>query len=78
MDTGTAQSPFAGHEHLWYTLIAALIIFSVYRRLRRNFGAQALRPKTMTVRIVILLILAAILLPVALHSSEFLLLNTAS
>jgi hypothetical protein len=77
MDAGAAQSPFAGHEHLWYTLFAALIIFSVYRRLRRNFGAQALRPKTMTVRIVILLILAAILLPTALHSVEFLLLAVA-
>jgi hypothetical protein len=77
MDTGPAPSPFAGHEHLWFAVFAALIVFSIYRRLRRNFGAQPLRPKSMAVRIVVLLVVAALLLPVALHGGEFLLLAVA-
>jgi hypothetical protein len=77
MNTGAAPSPFAGHEHVWYALFAALLVFSIYRRLRRNFGAQALRPKSMGVRVIVLAVLAAILLPLALHSSEFLLLAAA-
>jgi hypothetical protein len=75
VDTAPAQSPFAGHEHVWFAVFAALIVFSIYRRLRRNFGAQPLRPKSMTVRIVILLVVAALLGPLALHSNEFLLLG---
>lgn len=75
MDTPPASSPFAGHEHVWFAAFAALIVFSIYRRLRRNFGAQPLRPKSMSVRIVVLLVVAAVLLPLAFRSTEFLLLG---
>jgi hypothetical protein len=51
--------------------IALLVVFLVYRRFRRNFGKQPLRPVRMRVRIVILLIVAGLLLPVALRSAAF-------
>ena len=50
-------------------LIAALAVFIIYRRLRRSFGQQLLRPVRMQVRIVILLIVGSLLLPMALHST---------
>jgi hypothetical protein len=53
-------------------LFAALIVFAVYRRLRRSFGRQPLRPKRMTVRMVLLTLLVCLLLPAALRSAQFL------
>src|ERR1700728_2044430 len=53
-------------------LFAALIVFAVYRRLRRSFGRQPLRPKRMTVRMVLLTVLVCLLLPAALRSAQFL------
>lgn len=53
-------------------LIAALVVLAIYRRLRRSFGRQPLRPKRMTVRMVLLAVVACLLLPEALRSSEFL------
>jgi hypothetical protein len=53
-------------------LIAALVIFAIYRRLRRSFGRQPLRPGRMTARIVLLAIVACALLPLALRSGQFL------
>jgi hypothetical protein len=53
-------------------IFAALLIFLVYRRFRRNFGRQPLRPKRMTFRIVLLLVIGALLLPAALKSTQFL------
>jgi hypothetical protein len=53
-------------------LIAALAVFIIYRRLRRSFGQQPLRPVRMQVRIVVLLIIGCFLLPVALRSTAFL------
>jgi hypothetical protein len=53
-------------------LFAALVVFAIYRRLRRSFGRQPLRPKRMTVRIVLLAVVAALLLPAALQSTSFL------
>ena len=44
----------------------------VYRRFRRNFGRQPVRPTRMTVRIIVLLVLAATLAPVALRGGEYL------
>jgi len=52
--------------------IAALVVFAIYRRLRRSFGRQALRPGRMTVRIVLLAVVACALLPLALRSVQFL------
>ena len=53
-------------------LIAALVVFAIYRRFRRSFGRQPLRPGRMTSRIVLLAIVACALLPLALRSVQFL------
>lgn len=53
-------------------LIAALAVWAIYRRLRRSFGRQQLRPTRMVVRMGILLILAVSLGSLALRSREFL------
>jgi integral membrane sensor domain MASE1 len=49
-------------------LIAALIVFVLYRRLRRTFGRQPLRTAQMVVRIVLFAVLGALLSPTALRS----------
>jgi len=53
-------------------LIAALVVFAIYRRFRRSFGRQLLRPGRMSARIVLLAIVACALLPLALRSVQFL------
>jgi hypothetical protein len=53
-------------------LIAALVVFAVYRRLRRSFGRQPLTPRRMTVRIVLLAVIGCALMPAALRSTQFL------
>jgi hypothetical protein len=53
-------------------LAAALVVFAVYRRLRRSFGRQPLRPARMTVRIVLLSVVGCVLLPMVLRSGQFL------
>jgi hypothetical protein len=53
-------------------LIAALVVFAIYRRLRRSFGRQPVRRGRMTLRIVLLAIVASALLPLALRSVQFL------
>jgi hypothetical protein len=53
-------------------LLAALVVFAIYRRFRRSFGRQELRPKRMILRMVILALVACALLPMALRSGQFL------
>jgi hypothetical protein len=53
-------------------LIAILLVFLIYRRFRRNFGQQPLRPVRMGVRILLLLVVGCLLLPSALHSAAYL------
>jgi hypothetical protein len=53
-------------------LAAALVVFVVYRRFRRNFGRQLLSPARMTFRIVILAVVGCLLLPTALRSGQYL------
>ena len=53
-------------------LIAILVLFVIYRRFRRSFGQQPLRPVRMQVRIALLLVVGGLLLPAALRSSAFL------
>src|SRR5579863_5024382 len=50
-------------------LIALLVVFLIYRRLRRSFGQQLLSPVRMRVRCVVLLVVAGLLLPGALTSA---------
>jgi hypothetical protein len=52
-------------------LMAALVMFIVYRRLRRSFGQQLLSPARMSVRIATLLIVGCLLLPIATRSVAF-------
>jgi hypothetical protein len=52
-------------------LIALLLVFVIYRRFRRNFGQQPLRPVRMRVRTILLLVVGALLLPSALRSPAF-------
>jgi hypothetical protein len=59
------------HANGWLVLWAALLAFAIYRRFRRNFGRQALRPKRMVVRIGLLCVIAALLLPAAERSAQF-------
>jgi hypothetical protein len=54
-------------------LLAALLIFVVYRRFRRSFGQQPLLPLRMQLRILLLLIVGCLLLPAAMRSTSFLL-----
>lgn len=60
-----------GFEHMWGSaLTAALVLLIIYRRFRRNFGRQALRPKRMIVRMMIFAIVGILLAPAALRSME--------
>jgi hypothetical protein len=52
-------------------LIAILVVFAIYRRLRRSFGQQPLRPVRMSVRIALLLVIGCLLLPAAFRSAAF-------
>jgi hypothetical protein len=53
-------------------LFAVLVVFAVYRRLRRSFGRQPLRPTRMTIRMVLLTVIVCALMPVALRSPQYL------
>ena len=44
-------------------LLTALVLFVMYRRFRRSFGHQPLRPRRMIFRIAALTVIAALLLP---------------
>lgn len=52
-------------------LAAILVLFVIYRRFRRSFGQQPLRPVRMQVRIVLLLLVGCLLLPATLRSFAF-------
>jgi len=60
------------YSRIWPWIFAVLIPLMIYRRLRRSFGRQPLRPTRMTVRMIILAALGASLAPAALRSSGFL------
>ena len=53
-------------------LLAALVVWSVYRRLRRSFGRQRLSPVRMGFRIGLLLLIGGLLLTSALRSTHYL------
>jgi hypothetical protein len=65
------------YSRIWPWIFAALVALMIYRRFRRNFGRQLLRPTRMTVRMVILLVLAGTLAPAALRGREYLLAEIA-
>jgi len=53
-------------------LLAAIVVWAVYRRVRRSFGRQLLAPKRMWIRIGLLLLVGALLAPAALATSAHL------
>jgi hypothetical protein len=53
-------------------LFAALVVFAVYRRFRRSFGRQPLRPGRMIFRIVLITAVGCALLSLALRSGQYL------
>jgi hypothetical protein len=58
-----------GFDHIWGSVAtAALVLFIIYRRFRRSFGRQGLRPRSMIARMTILSVIGLLLLPAALHS----------
>jgi hypothetical protein len=52
-------------------LLAALVVWVVYRRLRRTFGKQVLHPVRMGVRIGVLVVIGCLLLPTSVRSMPF-------
>jgi hypothetical protein len=52
-------------------LIALLVLFVIYRRFRRSFGQQPLRPVRMQVRIGLLFLVGCLLLPAVFRSPAF-------
>jgi hypothetical protein len=59
-------------SQIWSFLFAALVVFAIYRRFRRNFGRQEFRPRRMTLRVVLLAAVGCALLPMALRSVQYL------
>ena len=62
----------ADFSQIFPFLFAALIVFAVYRRLRRSFGRQLLRPGRMILRIVLITVAGCALLPMAFLSAPYL------
>jgi hypothetical protein len=52
-------------------LFALLFVFLIYRRFRRSFGRQLLRPIRMQIRIGVLIVVAGLLLPTVFRSAAF-------
>jgi hypothetical protein len=65
------------YARIWPFLIAAMVILMIYRRLRRSFGRQPVRPSRMKLRMGILLLVGVSLIPLALRSGETSLLGIA-
>jgi hypothetical protein len=61
------------YARIWPLLLAALAVFLIYRRFRRSFGRQPVRPVRMTLRMAVLIALGLSLVPLALRSQELLL-----
>ena len=62
----------ADYSRIWPYLIALMVVWAIYRRLRRSFGQQPVRPTRMRIRMGILIMLGASFIPVALKSVQFL------
>ncbi len=68
---------FAAHNPRWMWAFVALMGFAVYRRLRRNFGRQPLRPARLRVRIGLFALICVALAPRCFSSGESLLVSVA-
>jgi hypothetical protein len=65
------------YSRIWPYAIAGLAVLLIYRRFRRSFGRQPLRPVRMWIRIGLLILLGCSLLPSAFKSGQFLLAEVA-
>jgi len=65
------------YSRIWPYVIAGLAVLLVYRRFRRSFGRQPMRPVRMWIRIAVLILLGCSLLPSAFKSGQFLLAELA-
>jgi len=61
----------ADFSQIFPFLFTALIVFALYRRLRRSFGRQPLRPARMILRIVLITVAGCALLPMAFLSARY-------
>src|SRR5579859_1198992 len=61
------------YSRIWPYVIAGLAVLLIYRRFRRSFGPQPVRPVRMWIRIAVLMLLGCSLIPYALKSGQFLL-----
>jgi hypothetical protein len=64
-------------SRIWPYAIAGLAVLLIYRRFRRSFGRQPIRPIRMWIRIAVLILLGCSLLPSASKSGQFLLAELA-
>jgi hypothetical protein len=60
------------YSRIWPYAIAGLAVLLIYRRFRRSFGRQPIRPVRMWIRIALLIVLSCSLLPLAFKSGQFL------
>jgi hypothetical protein len=65
------------YSRIWPYAIAGLAVLLIYRRFRRSFGRQPMRPRRMLIRIAVLVLLGCTLLPAAFASGQFLLAEVA-
>ena len=65
------------YSRIWPYAIAGLAVLLIYRRFRRSFGRQPMRPVRMWIRIALLIVLGCSLLPFAFKSGQFLLAELA-
>jgi hypothetical protein len=62
----------ADYSRVFPYFIAVMVVWAIYRRLRRSFGQQPVRPVRMRIRMGILIVLGLSFVPVALKSVQFL------
>src|ERR1700674_2282981 len=65
------------YSRIWPYAIAGIAVLLIYRRFRRSFGRQPIRPARMWIRITVLILLGCSLLPSTLKSGQFLLAELA-
>lgn len=65
------------YSRIWPYAIAGIAVLLIYRRFRRSFGRQPIRPIRMWIRIALLIVLSCSLLPFAFKSGQFLLAELA-
>jgi hypothetical protein len=61
------------YSRIFPYVVAGLAVLLIYRRFRRSFGRQRIRPGRMRLRMILLTLVGCSLMPLALQSSQFLL-----